>query len=125
MNNEIVFNQTHGRDGFYDERGSWRRSRFCFVSCQERCTCTPPNGEWHITPDLIECPFCGETPKVSNDGSCLAIDCCISMGLQKCDILTIEQRDTWNSVTFRYSDEAEEMCLRHISVKWNTRHAKT
>lgn len=36
------------RDGHYDENGDWQREKYCFVSCEERCTCTPPNGIWHI-----------------------------------------------------------------------------
>lgn len=32
------------RDGYYDERGIWQRTKFCFVDCGERCTCKPPFG---------------------------------------------------------------------------------
>lgn len=32
------------RDGYYDERGVWQRTKFCFADCGERCTCKPPWG---------------------------------------------------------------------------------
>lgn len=38
-----------GRDGYYDDEGHWRRTKFCFVSCGARCTCSPPNGQ-HFRP---------------------------------------------------------------------------
>jgi hypothetical protein len=31
-------------DGYYDETGHWQRTKFCFVSCGDRCTCRPPMG---------------------------------------------------------------------------------
>lgn len=31
-------------DGYYDDKGEWQRTKFCFVYCQERCTCGPPMG---------------------------------------------------------------------------------
>lgn len=39
---------TLGSDGYYDENGDWQRTKFCFVSCGDRCTCKPPGGIWHI-----------------------------------------------------------------------------
>lgn len=35
------------RDGHYDKCGQWYRDKLCFISCGERCTCTPPNNEWY------------------------------------------------------------------------------
>ncbi len=34
------------RDGYYDEHGTWQRTKFCFVDCGDRCTCKPPNGHY-------------------------------------------------------------------------------
>lgn len=36
-------------DGYYDDAGNWRRSKFCFVDCGERCTCMPSMGQ-HYSP---------------------------------------------------------------------------
>ena len=38
------------RDGFYDDRGHWQRTKFCFVYCGERCTCGPPMGVYRRSP---------------------------------------------------------------------------
>lgn len=34
----------HFPDGYYDDNGDWQRSKFCFVSCGDACTCMPPFG---------------------------------------------------------------------------------
>lgn len=36
------------RDGYYDEKGHWQRTKFCFLPCGASCTCGPPNGQWTI-----------------------------------------------------------------------------
>ncbi len=36
-----------GRDGHYDDKGQWQRTKFCFMSCGDRCTCGPPNGMYY------------------------------------------------------------------------------
>lgn len=33
-----------GLNGYYDENGNWQRTKFCFVSCGQRCDCLPPGG---------------------------------------------------------------------------------
>jgi hypothetical protein len=43
---------TGRRDGHYDENGDWKREKICFISCGDRCTCSPPGGIWHI--DITE-----------------------------------------------------------------------
>ena len=35
-------------DGYYDDEGNWQRTKYCFVSCGERCTCMPP-GNLHYS----------------------------------------------------------------------------
>ena len=30
---------------FESDDGYWVRTKFCFVSCEERCDCMPPNGQ--------------------------------------------------------------------------------
>lgn len=37
----------HGRDGYYDENGYWKRTKYCFMSCGHRCTCSPPGGVFY------------------------------------------------------------------------------
>lgn len=71
--------------------------------------------------DMKPCPFCGDTPELSTVGSCIDIDCCVSMSLQKCDELSMEERQTYNPQTVRYSDEAEQKALDMITERWNTR----
>ena len=29
-------------DGYYDDNGTWRRTKLCFVDCGENCTCKEP-----------------------------------------------------------------------------------
>ena len=70
---------------------------------------------------LKPCPFCGDSVEIEDAGSCLEITCCCSMEIQKCDFLTIEQRETFNTDTYKYSDEAEKIAIDAIISKWNTR----
>lgn len=35
------------RDGHYDDTGHWKRTKFCFMSCGSRCTCSPPGGVYY------------------------------------------------------------------------------
>jgi hypothetical protein len=41
-------------DGYYDESGSWRRTKFCFVYCGDSCTCGPPFEIYQLTGDALE-----------------------------------------------------------------------
>lgn len=34
--------------GYYDENGTWVQTKFCFISCGERCDCTPPGGVYQL-----------------------------------------------------------------------------
>lgn len=70
---------------------------------------------------LKSCPFCGEYPSVSVIGSCIDIECCVSMSIQKCDELTKEERNTWSNSTAMHSKEAEAKVLGIISTIWNKR----
>lgn len=73
---------------------------------------------------LRPCPFCGQTPTVSGTyGTQLDLSCCVSMGLQKCDVMTREERDTWDQEIFQYSDEAEEKARNALIDQWNRRAA--
>lgn len=40
-----IMSRPSRHDGYYDDNGQWRRTKFCFVSCGVRCTCMPPNGQ--------------------------------------------------------------------------------
>ena len=35
------------RDGYYDGSGWWQRTKYCFISCGEACTCSPPLGQYY------------------------------------------------------------------------------
>ncbi len=35
------------RNGYYDDSGIWRRTKFCFRSCGDRCDCGPPYGYYN------------------------------------------------------------------------------
>jgi len=37
-----------GAGGHYDENGTWVRTKFCFISCGDRCDCTPPGGVYQL-----------------------------------------------------------------------------
>lgn len=37
---------TSNYDGYYDDNGNWQSKR-CFVSCGNRCTCSPPGGLYY------------------------------------------------------------------------------
>lgn len=36
-----------GHNGYYDEHGNWQRTKFCFMSCGDRCDCGPPGGLYY------------------------------------------------------------------------------
>jgi hypothetical protein len=39
----MVHSYQKPKDGYYDEKGQWQRTKFCLVYCgPERCTCGPP-----------------------------------------------------------------------------------
>ena len=67
------------------------------------------------------CPHCGDDPDVTTLGSCVDVECCASMSFQKSDVLTLEERRTWNDVAYLYSPEAEDKVLNIVSVLWNKR----
>jgi len=72
--------------------------------------------------DLKLCPFCGDVPDLATDGSCIDIECCVSMWRQKSDYLTLEQRQTWSVITHRHSEEVESYVLNEVLSEWNTRN---
>lgn len=36
-----------GFDGYYNDHGIWIRTKFCLVSCGDRCTCMPPGNRYY------------------------------------------------------------------------------
>jgi hypothetical protein len=75
----------------------------------------------HKAVTFLPCPFCGEEPEVETMGSCIDIDCCCSMSLQKCDMLTRDERNSWSNETYKYSDAAELKALTYMASVWNGR----
>jgi hypothetical protein len=71
--------------------------------------------------ELKPCPFCGDSVEIEDSVSCLDITCCCSMSIQKCDYLTIKQRETLNMDTYKYSDKAEQIAVDTFVSKWNKR----
>jgi len=71
--------------------------------------------------ELKNCPFCGELPEIDTAGTCIEFSCCVSMSIQKCDNLTLEERETWDDDLLEYSKDAEEKALCVIFDDWNTR----
>jgi len=73
--------------------------------------------------ELKPCPFCGGEAEFDGlVGTQIGISCCASMGFQKSDYMTMEERQTWNPKTYKYSDEAEAK-VRAIAIKyWNKRN---
>ena len=43
------------------------------------------------------------------------------MSRQKCDYLTIEERQTWNRETLMHSDKAERKAFEAVAAEWNLR----
>lgn len=67
------------------------------------------------------CPHCGDDPEISTEGSCIDVECCASMTFQKSDILTMDERRTWNGDTHIHSPEAEDKALNTVAALWNKR----
>lgn len=42
-----IMSRPFRRDGYYDDQGQWQRTKFCFRSCGERCTCMPLDGKMY------------------------------------------------------------------------------
>ena len=68
------------RDGYYDDEGAWHRTKHCFVSCGNRCTCRPPGGlhysvehDQRITAKCADC----KKPIIRHDDEALV---CINCG---------------------------------------------
>jgi len=74
-----------------------------------------------MSEDLLPCPFCGEKPDIETKGSCIDIECCVSMSRQKSDYLTKEQRQTTGRDGYSYSDDVESYVLDKVVGEWNTR----
>ena len=70
---------------------------------------------------LKPCPFCGDSVEIEDFGSCLEITCCCSMSIQKCDYLTVKQRETFDVSNSKYSDEAEQIAIKALICMWNDR----
>jgi hypothetical protein len=70
---------------------------------------------------LKPCPFCGDKAQVETIGTCIEIYCCSSMELQKSDVLTIEDRETWDNTKHIYGKQAELKALESIAEDWNKR----
>ena len=70
---------------------------------------------------VLPCPICGNDPDVETLGSCIDIECCVSMSRQKCDYLTIAERETWSNEDIKYSDAVESKVLKEVRDEWNTR----
>lgn len=71
--------------------------------------------------NIKPCPFCGNQPSVTSEGSCIDIECCASMSIQKSDYLDMDERETWNYTTLQFSDEVEEKAMKVIVDMWNRR----
>lgn len=70
------------------------------------------------------CPFCGDTPEVSNVGTFIDVECCVSMSIQKSDLMTREEHQTVDfdmDVTYMFPYNMEVKLLNIVRDKWNTR----
>lgn len=71
---------------------------------------------------LLPCPFCGEDNiEIEDNGSCLDITCCCTMSIQKCDVLSWEQKETLNVKTYKYSNDVELFAKNILIRQWNLR----
>lgn len=67
------------------------------------------------------CPICGHPPDISTAGSCINIDCCVSMSREKTDYMTIEERENTQMENFHYAPEIEARILAAVVAEWNIR----
>lgn len=78
-----------------------------------------------MTDELKPCPFCGGKPEIETLGTCIEIDCCCNMSMQKCDHLTLDERNTKGAEVvpgfYAYSDEVEAKVLKTAIDRWNQR----
>jgi len=76
-----------------------------------------------MTIEPLSCPFCGkdENITITDVGTFIEISCCASITSQKCDVLSLEERETWDALTSKYSDEAESKARYAIVEDWNIR----
>lgn len=78
------------------------------------------------------CPICGKRPSISSIGSCMDIECCVSMVRQKCDYLSIRERETFLTVhddvyipRAGLPKEIETKVYNIIVSEWNQRRMLT
>ncbi len=78
--------------------------------------------------ELLPCPFCGDTPELPEYVAGTQYEdlgCCFAyLGVQICDLMTIEERsepDSWDNETFRYADKYVERAKQEAIRQWNTR----
>jgi hypothetical protein len=74
---------------------------------------------------LLGCPHCGEQPECTVLGSHIDIWCCAGMSRQKCDYLTLEERQTWDNDKLMHSDKAERKAFEAVAAEWNRRQPNT
>lgn len=74
---------------------------------------------------FLPCPHCGGTPEISYRGTCIDVNCCTSLSVQKSDHLDSAQRDTWDPTRYMYSEEAEQVATEAIANIWNARFQVT
>lgn len=71
--------------------------------------------------EWLGCPMCGEQPNVETLGTWIEINCCVSMSRQKCDYLTIAERESWRPDYTQFCIDAEAKVLQAVREEWNTR----
>jgi hypothetical protein len=71
--------------------------------------------------ELRECPFCGGEPSIETIGSCIDIECCVSLSIQKSDYLTMEERNSWDNDKAVLAPEVENKVLKIAIDLWNHR----
>jgi hypothetical protein len=73
-------------------------------------------------PNLNPCPICNQPPLFTPNHNCIDIECskcALAVSVQKSDLLTLEERATWDDVALKFSDEIEEKVLSLVVSKWN------
>lgn len=76
--------------------------------------------------ELEPCPFCGSTPEfpegIGTQYEIECNDCCQSIvGIQICDLMTLEERSTETFENYRYSPQYVERAKQEAIKRWNTR----
>jgi len=69
--------------------------------------------------ELKPCPRCGCAPRFKSFGDVIDIWCCPCLSIRKSEVITPEERDTWDIRTASYANKVEVKALGEAIKMWN------